>query len=63
MEELEHLMSVSERLEAGRWVAVVGKKIAAKGYDPKRVFDRAKERYPGRELFIMRVPDNANMLL
>jgi hypothetical protein len=29
----------------------------------KEVFDRARKRYPGRELFIMKVPDNVNMLL
>jgi orotidine-5'-phosphate decarboxylase len=63
MEEFDYIMSISERLEAGKWVVAVGRRIVAQGDDPKKVFDRARERYPGRELFIMKVPDNANMLL
>jgi hypothetical protein len=63
MEEFDYLTSISERLEAGKWVVAVGRRIVAQGDDPKKVFDRARKRYPGRELFIMKVPDNANMLL
>jgi hypothetical protein len=63
MEEFDYLTSISERLEAGEWVVAVGRRIVAQGDDPKKVFDRARKRCPGRELFILKGPDNANMLL
>jgi orotidine-5'-phosphate decarboxylase len=50
VEEFDYLMSISERLEAGKWVVAVGRRIVAQGDDPKKVFDRARKRCPGREL-------------
>jgi len=55
-------MSISETLEAGKWIAVVNKDII-KGNNAREVFLKAKEKYPRREPFIMKVPDNAIMLL
>jgi len=50
VEEFDYLMSISERLEAGKWVVALGRRIMAQGGDPKKVSDRARKRYPGREL-------------
>jgi orotidine-5'-phosphate decarboxylase len=60
--ELEYLMSINEQLETGKWVIIVGKEII-KGNNAKEVFEKAKQKYPGKELFIMKVPENTNMLL
>jgi len=62
-DEFEYIMSISEKLEAGKWIAVVGDKIVATSDKSKEVFDEAKRQYPDREPFIMKVPDNRVMLL
>lgn len=60
--EFEYVMTLSEKLEAGKWIAVVKKNII-KGDNAKEVFNEAKRKYPNREPFIMKIPDNAIMLL
>jgi hypothetical protein len=55
-------MRISEKLEPGKWIVVVGKDII-KGDSAKELFKLAKEKYPQKELFIMKVPHNATMLL
>lgn len=60
--EFEYIMSISEKLEAGKWIAVVDKDIMI-GNGAREVFEKAKSKYPSKEPFIMKVPDNANMLL
>jgi hypothetical protein len=60
--EFEYVMSISEKLEAGKWIAVVRNDVI-KGDSAKEVFDEAKRKYPKNEPFIMKVPDNAIMLL
>jgi len=60
--EFEYIMRISEKLESGKWIAVVDEEIF-KGDSAKEVFKLAKEKYPRREPFIMKVPDNATMLL
>ena len=60
--EFDYVMSISEKLESGKWIAVVEKDIIS-GNNAKEVFEKAREKYPKREPFIMKVPDNANMLL
>lgn len=61
--EFDYVMSMSEELESGKWIAVVGNAIVAKGDDAKKVFDEAKEKHPEHELFIMKVPSDSVMLL
>jgi predicted LPLAT superfamily acyltransferase len=60
--EFEYIMSISEKLEAGKWIAVIKEDII-KGENAKEVFTKAKSKYPNKEPFIMKVPENANMLL
>jgi hypothetical protein len=60
--EFEYIMAISEKLESGKWIAVVQKDVM-KGDSAKEVYDKAKEKYPKKEPFIMKVPDNAVMLL
>lgn len=60
--EFEFVMSISERLKAGQWIAVVDKDIIT-GSNAKEVFNKIKRRYPKNEPFIMKIPENANMLL
>jgi len=56
------VMSTSEKLEPGKWIAVVKRDIL-KGTSAKEVFEKAKEKYPDKEPFIMKVPENSIMLL
>lgn len=60
--EFEYVMSISEKLEAGKWIAVVKRDIIT-GDNAKEVFTKAKQKHPDKEPFIMKVPDNAIMLL
>lgn len=60
--EFDYIMTISDSLEAGKWIAVVGKDLI-KGDSAKEVFSAIKGKYPTKEPFIMKVPDNANMLL
>lgn len=61
--EFDYIMSMSETLEPGKWIAVVGKEIVAKGDKGKEVYDIAQKKYPNREPFIMQVPSDSVMLL
>jgi hypothetical protein len=47
----------------GRWIAIVGDKIVAKGTDAKVVFKQAKEKFPDKEPLILKVPQDTVMLL
>jgi len=60
--EFEYIMSVSEKLTAGKWIAVVNKDII-EGDSAKTVVNEARIKYPKKEPFIMKVPNNAIMLL
>jgi len=60
--EFEYIMSISENLTAGKWIAVVNKDII-EGESAKAVVKEAKLKYPKKEPFIMKVPDNSVMLL
>lgn len=63
MSEFEYVASISERLEGGKWIAVIDKDIVAKGDSGKEVFETARSKYPKREPFVMKVPSDAIMLL
>jgi len=60
--EFEYIMTISEQLTAGKWIAVVNKDII-EGDSAKTVAKEAKTKYPKKEPFIMKVPNNAVMLL
>lgn len=60
--EFEYIMSISETLKAGKWIAVIDKNIM-EGNSAKEVVKQAKTKYPKKEPFIMKVPDNSIMLL
>ena len=47
----------------GEWVAIVDKKIVAKGKDAKKVFDKTKKAYPTKIPYIMKIPSDGVMLL
>ncbi len=61
--EFEYIASISQKLEGGKWIAVVGKEIVAEGDGGMEVFEKAKKKYPDREVFVMRVPSDSVMLL
>ena len=63
LSEFEYVMSISKDLEAGKWIAVVGKEVVAKGVNAKEVYEQAKKAYPNKEPFIMKVPSDAVMLM
>jgi len=63
--EYEYVMSIGEELgqHLGEWVAVVGESIVAVGTTAKEVYDKAIEKYPNKEPFIMKIPKETVMLL
>ncbi len=63
--EYEYIMSISNELGnyLGKWIAVVDNEIVASGDNAKEVYDKAKVKYPEREPFIMKIPEESIMLL
>ena len=63
--EYEYIMSISNKLGnyLGEWIAVVDNEIVASGESAKEVYQKAKEKYPKREPFIMKIPKETVMLL
>jgi hypothetical protein len=50
-------------IPVGVWFAIVGKAVVASGDNAKDVYRRAKAAFPGKEIFIARLPPNKVMLL
>lgn len=46
----------------GKWIAIVGDKVVAKGPDAEQVFKEAKEAYPQKEPLLLKVPKDRVML-
>jgi orotidine-5'-phosphate decarboxylase len=61
--EFDYVMTISEKLESGKWIAVVGKEVVAKGDEAKAVYEEARRKFPDREPFLMKVPSEAIMLM
>lgn len=63
--EYEYLMSISDELgtHLGEWISVVDSEIVATGDNAKEVYDKAKEKYPDKDPFIMKIPKETVMLL
>ena len=48
---------------SGEWVAIVGKEVVAHGKDVKKLLLAAKNKFPGKEPLIAKVPPkNLHML-
>jgi hypothetical protein len=65
LSEFEHVLSMGDKLGdyVDEWIAVVNGKIIATGKDGKEVYKKAKELYPDKRPFIMRVPVDKVMVL
>ena len=63
--EYEYIMSVKDQLgeHLGDWIAVVDVEIVSTGNDAKEVYQKAKEKYPEKTPFIMKIPKETVMLL
>ena len=63
--EYEYVMSAKDQLgeHLGDWIAVVGEEIVSTGNDAKKVYQKAKEKYPDKTPFIMKIPKETVMLL
>lgn len=46
----------------GEWIAICNEKIVAHGRDVKKVFMKAKEKYPNERPMVTRVPDKETMI-
>jgi len=55
-EEIEWLANVDFSMYEGKYVATVGKKVAAFGDNAKLVWEEAKRKFPGSEPIIEKVP-------
>ncbi len=65
MAELDYLMSSEVALEeyVGLWVAVIGRRIVAKGETAKEVYEKAISAFPEKEPFLTKLPKEKVMLL
>lgn len=65
MAELDYLMSSEVALEeyVGLWVAVIGRRIVAKGETAKEVYEKAISAFPKKEPFLTKLPKEKVMLL
>ena len=63
--EFDYLMSAQNDIKdyVGFWVAIMDKKIVAKGESARQVLKQVREEYPDREPFVTKVPKNKVMLL
>ena len=55
-ESYEWFAQADLRAYRGKYVAIVGRGVAASGRDPKRVLAQAQRRHPGREAVLYKVP-------
>jgi len=63
--EFEYVMSMGNKLGkyVEKWIVVLDNNIVASGDDLKEVYKIAKEKYPTRTLFAMKVPADKVMVL
>lgn len=48
---------------AGKYVAIVGRRVAAAGKNPKRVYELAQKRFPGKEIVLWKAIREDMLLL
>jgi hypothetical protein len=63
----EYVMEMGDKNElskyVGYWIAVVDNKVVAKEKDARDAYAKAKEKYPDKVPFLMKVPTETVMLL
>jgi hypothetical protein len=63
----EYVMGMGEKKELGKyvgyWIAVIDNKVVAKEKDAREAYAKAKELYPDKIPFIMKIPTETVMLL
>ena len=63
----EHVMEMGVKNElseyVGYWIAVIDNKVVAKEKDAKTAYLKAKDQYPNKVPFVMKVPTEDVMLL
>ena len=47
----------------GKYVALVDKKIVASGENAKIVFEKAKSKYPKKEIVLRKIPEEETLIL
>ena len=62
MNEFDFVMANSERFKPGTWIAVVDE-FVIEGKTAEEVFEKAKQKFPKKEPYIMKIPKNLVMLL
>ena len=58
---LKHSQELSEKYP-GKYVAIVGDKLVAIGHSEPEVFEKAKEKYPDKEVSIVYLPTDEEMV-
>ncbi|MBI4669648.1 MAG: hypothetical protein HY747_10800 [Elusimicrobia bacterium] len=46
----------------GRYIAIVGHKVAASGYDAKKVWEQARQKYPNQLLTLAKLPKSETLV-
>ena len=47
---------------AGKWIAIVGRKVVASGNDPARVVSEVKQKYPHKTPFLTKIRNKLAIL-
>lgn len=65
MSTYDYVMSLEDELGkyVNQWIAIVDNKIIAISKDGTEVYQKARDQYPDKIPFIMKVPENKVMLL
>lgn len=58
----EWFMEKDLHMHAGKWLAIIDKKIVASGKDVNNVIDEAKKKYPNKKPLITKVKDKISIL-
>lgn len=63
--EYDYVLSIPDQLgkHLGKWIAIVGEEIVSTGSDAKEVYHTAKNKYPDKVPFIMKIPKETILLL
>jgi len=63
--ELEYVMALGDKMHEyeKEWVAIIDKKVIARGRTAKEVFRKAKEKHPNKIPLVIKIPSEDVMLL
>ena len=58
---LKHSQELSEKYP-GKYLAIIGNEVVAIGFSEPEVFEKAKRKYPNKEVYISYMPTDEEMV-